>query len=234
MKILLGLVLAVYMLFATKVEVGCEYYRPYVDVVNGKIVGPGYKIAKDVLNKAGVEFTYKVLPWARVYHYGLYKPNYMIGCLGRTEVRENKFQWIGPMEKGIELDFWALKSNNIKMKSLEDLKKYKIACIKNTYGEDFLIKHKFPKKNIKAIIIPKQLVMMLKNKRVDFVLINKEQLEEAAKKLHVNVDKEFKKAFFGFKVQNYLAFSKSTPKKLVEKVKKAYKELQKERKIELK
>jgi len=157
----------------------------------------------------------------------------MIGCLGRTEVRENKFQWIAPMDKGIELYFYTLKSNSIKLKNLADAKKYKIACIKSTYAEQFLVAHNFPKKNIKAIIIPKQLVMMLKNKRVDFVLSNIEELSEAAKKLHVDVNKLIKKAFFGFKVQNYLAFSKSTPKALVEKVKKAYKELEKKGKIKL-
>jgi len=234
MKIILGIILSVYMLLASEIEVGCNHYRPYVDIVNGKIVGSGYEIAKDVLNKAGVKFKYKVLPWARVYHYGLYKKNYMIGCLGRTDIRENKFQWIGPMEKGIELDFWALKTNHIKIKNLNDLKKYKIACIKSTYAEQFLVAHNFPKKNIKAIIIPKQLIIMLKNRRVDFVLSNIEELSEAAKKLDIDVNKLVKKAFFGFKVQNYLAFSKSTPKKIVEKVKKAYKELQKEGKIDLK
>jgi len=231
-KFFLVLLVALGLYASETVEVGCEYYRPYVDKINGKIVGPGYEIAKNTLNKAGVKFTYKVLPWSRVWHNGLHKKNYMIGCVGRTPVREKMFQWIGPMEKGIELNFYTLKSNNIKINSLDDLKKYKVACIKKTYGEDFLVSKKFPKKSIKPVIHPKQLIKMLKNHRIDFILINKEQLEGAAKKEHFDL-KKLKKAFFGFKVQNYLAFSKQTPKELVEKVKKAYEELQKEGRIKL-
>ena len=233
MKIILGIILSAYMLLASEVEVGCSHYRPYVDEINGKIVGPGYKIAKDVLNKAGIKFKYKVLPWARVYHYGLKKPNYMIGCLGRTEVRENKFQWIAPMDKGIELYFYTLKSNSIKLKNLADAKKYKIAVKKDTYTEQFLIAKHFPKKSIKEAIYSEQMLNMLKNRRVDLIFLGEKELKDTAKKMGINPN-IFKKVLFGFKVQNYLAFSKSTPKKLVEKVKKAYKELQKEGKIELK
>ena len=222
-----------YFLSGYKIEVGCEYYRPYVDKIDGKIVGSGYEIAKKVLEEANVSFVYKIEPWARVYYKGLHKKNYMVGCLGRTKERENKFYWIGPMEKGISLYFWALKDNNKRIKSLDDLKKYKIACIKNTYAEEFLKSAKFPKNGIKVVIYPKQLVLMLKNKRVDFVLINKEQLKEAAKKLNINLS-DFKKVFFAFKVQNYLAFSKKTPKEIFEKIKKAYNKLKLKGKIELK
>jgi len=234
MKILFIFLMFFYFVFAgVKVEVGCNHYRPFVDEINGKPVGIGYEIAKEVLKKAGIEFEYKVLPWARVYYYGLHKKNYMIGCLGRTAYRENKFYWIGPMEKGVKLYFYALKSNPINLKSVEEAKKYKIAVEKDTYNEQFLTTHNFPKENIKSVIKKIQMLKMLKNRRVDLILLNDKELKAAAKKININPD-IFKKVIYVFTVQSYLAFSKNTPKEIVEKVKKAYKELKKEGKIKLK
>ena len=238
MKKTLLFLISVVFLFAnntqeTIVEVGCSHYRPYVDEVDGKVSGPGYDIAKDVLNNADIKFKYKVLPWARVYQYGLHKKNYLVGCLGRTNIRENLFQWVGPMEIGVKLYFYALKSNPITLKSVKEAKEYKIAAEKDTYNDQYLVANKFPKKRVKSVVGKVQMLEMLKHKRVDLLLLNDEELNAAAKK--GNIDPSiFKKVIYVFSVQSYLAFSNKTPKELVDKVKNSYDQLNKDGKIKIK
>jgi len=45
-KIFLVLLVSLGLYASETVEIGCEYYRPYVDKINSKIVGPGYEITK--------------------------------------------------------------------------------------------------------------------------------------------------------------------------------------------
>ena len=86
-------------------EIVCTQWRPYIFQEDSVIAGPVYDIAKQVLERAGVPFEYKTLPWARIYHNGLTKNNYLIGCLGRTPDREAIFHWIGPVTQGIDIYF---------------------------------------------------------------------------------------------------------------------------------
>ena len=110
------------------VEVASSDWIPYVYEDKGVIKGSAYKIAKDVLDRAGVQFNYRILPWARVYRNGLDKENYLIGGLGRTPKREKKFHWIGPVTVGTDIFFYKIKSNPGKINSVEGAKNYRIGA----------------------------------------------------------------------------------------------------------
>ncbi len=212
------------------VEAGCTDWKPFAYMENGAIKGSAYKIAKDVLEHADVSYKYKILPWARVYNKGLKEKNYLVGCLGRTPKRENMFHWVGPVTKGVDQFFYKLKSNPIHIESVEDAKPHGIAAERGSYYQDFLELNDF--KKISLVTKTEQLLMMLKNNRVSFVVLNESRFLKETEKQDINRDL-FEKALFAFNVTDNLALSKSTDPELVKKLKGAYQELKKEGRISL-
>ncbi|OQX23360.1 MAG: hypothetical protein BWK80_26385 [Desulfobacteraceae bacterium IS3] len=98
-------------------------------------------IVKEMSKRSGIEYTLKIYTWERAYKTALETP----GCglfSFRTPEREGLFYWVGPL---IPMDWTLLakKSRNIKLKSLEDARKYKIGGYKNGAIGMFLEKQGF-------------------------------------------------------------------------------------------
>lgn len=211
-------------------EVASSDWRPYVYEENGVIKGSAYKIAKDVLDRAGVQFNYRILPWARVYRNGLDKENYLIGGLGRTPKRENLFHWIGPVTVGTDIFFYKLKSNSVQINHIDDAKDYPIGVERDSYYHDFLLLNEFDENNISPVTNPDQLVRMLASNRVPFILLGERRFLKLAEELGLD-PALFDRALFAFNVTDNLAFSKNTSAELVKKLRGAYRELVSEGKI---
>lgn len=212
------------------VEAGSSDWRPYAYEEDGVVKGSAYKIAKDVFERAGIPLHYEIQPWARVYHFGLTRKNYMIGGLGRTPKREKLFHWVGPVSAGFDIYFWQLKSNPIQIESIEELKKHTIGVKRATYFEDFVELKEFDKNKIQAVSEVEQLLKMAQLKRISFFLLNKKRLLEEAKRINLDPNL-FEKVFFAFNVTDYMAMNLDTDPELLEKLQNAYKELEKEGKI---
>ncbi len=210
------------------VEAGCSDWKPFAYLENGEMKGSAYKIAKDVLEHAGVSYKYRILPWARVYNRGLKEKNYLIGCLGRTPKREDMFHWVGPVTKGVDQFFYKLKSNPLQISNIGEAKGHRIAVERGSYYQDFLELNDF--KKINFVAKTEQLLMMLKNNRTSFIVLNESRFFKEAEKQNIDPDL-FEKTLFAFNVTDNLAFNKETPPELVKKVTKAYQQLKKDGRI---
>jgi len=211
------------------VKVNSSDWRPYVYQENNQFKGSSYDILKVVFDKANLPFNLKIMPWARVYSYGLTKKNRLILGIGRTPKRERLFHWIGPVDKGVKVYFFRLKTNPLNITKLQDVKKYRVGIQRRSYTHEFMIAHSF-EKNIQLTVTQVQLIKMLLNNRLDLVLLPEKEVLEIIKELQLNPNL-VEKAHFAFKIVDYMAFSKTTSKPLIEKIKNAYQALNLEGKI---
>ena len=183
-------------------------WKPYAYMENGKVAGFAYEIAKNVFERAQVTLQYDIWPWARVIQTGLKEKNFMIGGLGRTPKREKLFHWVGPVTKGVDVFFYKLKTNPIKIKTLEDLKNYKVGVTRGTYTHDYLVMNGL-EKSIHFVIRADQLLRMLEHGRIDFFIMNKKRFLAESKANNIDHTK-FTETLFAFKAVDYMAFNRET------------------------
>ena len=94
----------------------------YID--NGALVGPSVEIVKEIIKRLGTNEPIHVYPWARAYKMALEEKNVVLFGMTYTEVRKDKFKWVGPL--AVKRDILVGKINSdIKIETLEDAKKVK-------------------------------------------------------------------------------------------------------------
>ena len=118
-----------------------EQYPPYNFEQDNKLQGTAVDTLTLMLQRVGSRQTredIQLLPWARGYKRALSEPNTCLFTTTRTEEREELFKWVGPLRAAKDV-LIARKDRNIKIDSLEDIKKYKIGTIRDDIAELYLI-----------------------------------------------------------------------------------------------
>lgn len=133
-----------------KVTLLTENFPPYNMSVGGKhfalekdITGISADIVREMFKRASINYTMALYyPWDRIYESAKEKSDYGIFSTARTPERENQFKWVGP----IGPDNWVLltaPNSPIKLKTLEDAKKYRVGAYKDDAVAEDLIKRGF-------------------------------------------------------------------------------------------
>jgi len=138
---------------ATDIKMMTENYPPYNMEVDGKLQGLSVEILDAMLKYMKSEqdiYDVALLSWSKAYETAKNNKNSMVFSTTRTKERENKFKWVGPISN-TTIGVIALKNSNIKIKTIDDLKKYKIGCIKKDIGESLLLEHGILEKNLNSI-----------------------------------------------------------------------------------
>jgi polar amino acid transport system substrate-binding protein len=113
----------------------------YVDN-NSQLVGRSLDKVKTALDNINIKYTILVDNWTVSYNAALRDENTCIFSIARMHNREHKFQWIAELEN-FESAIYALKSRNIKINTLNDAKRYKIAVLRENYGHHYLLDNNF-------------------------------------------------------------------------------------------
>jgi polar amino acid transport system substrate-binding protein len=82
------------------------------------------EIVKEIQKRVGSKEQIQVYPWARAYKMALEEENVVLFGMTYTDVRKEKFKWVGPLATKRDI-LVAKKSSGIKIKDLEDAKKVK-------------------------------------------------------------------------------------------------------------
>jgi len=132
------------------VEMLTEAYPPYNFNEGGTLKG----IAVDLLIAASHKMEapikrdeIKLQPWARAYRKTLEGPNTGLFATTRTEEREDKFKWVGPIAK-TRIVVLAKKGSGISISSADDLKNYSVGVIRDDIGEQLTKGAGVPESNI--------------------------------------------------------------------------------------
>ena len=226
-SLFLGIIAPVYA--QTALQGVTEQYAPYTYEENGKVVGIVTEIVQAMCEKAGLPITIKLYPWARAYDTALNMPDTLIFSIFRTPEREELFHWIGPVVPRIELGLYKLKErSDLRLSSLEDAKRYRISVVRDSIVHEYLLKHGFePDKNIDVQANPDTCMKVLFGNRVDFIFGEEFESASEIKALGFATD-SLEEALHlpELNAEFYVAISKQTSENIVQRLRKAFDEMQ--------
>ncbi|WP_159084752.1 substrate-binding periplasmic protein [Dongshaea marina] len=135
----------------------------------GNPAGISVDILQKVWDKLGIEpQPIEFMPWARGYYLLLQKPETMLFATNRIESREKLFKWACPIFFQ-RLVLVGLKSDGIKLHSLKDAMKYRVAALRSDVGEQVLLQNGFGDLQIHAVNKLGNALKLLSRNRTDLV-----------------------------------------------------------------
>jgi polar amino acid transport system substrate-binding protein len=118
-----------------------EYYPPFNYYENDHLQGISVDLLVSILDRLESIQTRQdihLVPWARGYSQLLNNRNTSLFSITRSEEREDKFKWVGPIYSNT-ISVIARKDRNIRINSVEELKKYEICSVIEDIGEQLLV-----------------------------------------------------------------------------------------------
>lgn len=120
-----------------------ENLPPLNFIKNDVLTGPAVDIVREIQLRVGSHEQIQVYPWARAYNRALEEENIVLFGMARTEVRQDKFNWIGPIAEKRDI-LVAKKKSGLVINSLEDAKQVDhIGTLRGDAKEIFLQRHGF-------------------------------------------------------------------------------------------
>lgn len=85
-------------LLAEELVLTTEDYPPYnFQDEDGGLSGISTDVLREALERAEIEASFRLLPWARAYAAAQQRPGACVYSTGRTPEREPLFEWVGPL-----------------------------------------------------------------------------------------------------------------------------------------
>lgn len=130
-----------------KLTIYTEEFPPFNYRDQEKITGGSTEIVEEIMKRANVDYSIKLLPWSRAYKLVQQDPNSLIYSISRRKDRENLFIWVGKIAPSNN-SIYALKGSNIKISSLNDLNSFKIGTTFDDARDTYLIGKGIPRSQI--------------------------------------------------------------------------------------
>ena len=91
------------------VAVVTEDWKPYSFEEDGAVKGSATGLVRKVLERAGIDYSIKVYPWARAYSMALNDDDTLIFAIVRSGEREPLFNWVGQVAPTDSCSFYITK-----------------------------------------------------------------------------------------------------------------------------
>ena len=210
------------------ITVVTEEYPPYNfhDASKNKISGMGTEVVQEILKRTKLDYTLGLYPWARAYQMAQDAPNVLIYSIGRNDKRESLFKWVDVIAP-YDVYLYRLKSRSeIKVRTVEDIKQYKIGAVRDDVRAQYLEKAAVP---LDLVIDDSANAKKLASQRIDLFPID----ELAMVALYKREGLDPRSVVKAFKLEAlsaglYMAFSKQTSDELVHKCKTALAEIKRD------
>jgi len=206
-----------------------EEYPPYNFSDNGVASGFATEILLQMFNKLNINKTEKdirLVPWARGYNDVQRKSNVCLFTMTKTaeRVKEHGFRWVGPIiNTGTVL--FGKKSKNLKINSMEDVKKYKVCAIREDVAEQTIVNMGYPFDNVDRTANPISIANKILKDRCQLWPYGEIATKWILKKNGFNAD-DFEVVYqLTDKDSMYFAFNKRTPDSVIVPLQKAFDEL---------
>lgn len=207
-----------------------EELRPFQYYEDGKLTGINVHKIRSAITLAGITNTsIDVYPWARSYQTVLNNKNAFIFSMVRTKERENKFIWVCQLDSQ-QYGFYGRPLLAAEISSVEDAKNFKTVVLIDDLAHKLLLNKGF-KENHNLIVLSNL------DSAFKMVLADKAELIVANKLVFNSMAREFgydeKQWRFivdipELQVGHYLATNTNTDTKLIDKIRKAMRHVNKE------
>jgi len=129
-----------------------EQFPPFNFQEGNTIKGLSTRIVRKLLERAHLNFKLEMVPWKRAYNTTLNRPNTLIYTIAKTELRKDKFHWIGKITNR-KVSLFRLRSRqDLANMTLEKAKeKAKVASVQGDASTEKIIEMGFNLKNLTMI-----------------------------------------------------------------------------------
>jgi len=197
-----------------------EHSPPFQFTRNSNNVeGLTTKIIQAALKLTPYEYDIKMYPWSRSFFLAKGKENTCIYLMSRDKEREEYFQWVAPLISTNDYFIGLSARTDIKINHIDDVKKYKVAVLKEdrTYYE--LLRRGFVEnKNLYVINNSTSMLKLLTlRKQIDFILADTINVKYRA--IFNDIDYGLFKTYLKLNespIALYLACNLQTPKEVVQ------------------
>jgi polar amino acid transport system substrate-binding protein len=114
-----------------------EAAAPHSMLDGKRVIGIGADTVRELVSRAGIDYTIELLPWKRAYTAALERRDACVFSTTRTPEREPRFKWIGPIG---EAD-WVLMGRadrKLRLNSLDDARGYRIGTYNGDARDQYL------------------------------------------------------------------------------------------------
>ena len=186
-----------------------ENYPPYNFKDKGKLKGISVDLLLAATQRSSSMLTAKrirVLPWPRGYKMVETGPNIVLFSTTRTEERENKFNWVGPIIP-TRIVLLAKKSKGIVINSSDDIKNHTVGAITDDIGDQLVQELGVKASKIKHVPKAESLAKMLNAGRINLWAYEENVARWFIKKAGMN-NNDFETVYTLKESDLYYAFSK--------------------------
>jgi ABC-type amino acid transport substrate-binding protein len=212
-----------------KLDFVTESYPPYNFKSQGVLKGIAVDLLLAATQKSALSLSLddiRLLPWPRAYKMAEEGPSIVLFSTTRTEQRETKFNWVGPISP-TRIVLLAKKSNSIVINNPSDIKKYTIGAITDDIGDQLVQKAGVKSSAIKHVAGAESLAKMLDAGRIKLWAYEENVARWFIKQAGLN-NGEFESVYTLKESDLYYAFSKDINKqtqnllqKAIDKIKKS-------------
>ncbi|WP_323139971.1 substrate-binding periplasmic protein [Massilia phyllosphaerae] len=110
---------------------------PYAPSEGEQAAGIATDMVRDIMRRAGIDYTIHPLPWKRAYTAALERPEACVYATTRTPERERQFKWAGPIATA-DWVLMARADRKFALRSLEDARPYRIGTYHGDARDQFL------------------------------------------------------------------------------------------------
>ncbi len=211
---------------ASEIRAVTEDFPPYSYMENGRITGLSTEMVREIAMLSNTTISVEMLPWPRAYRTALETPDTLIFSLAWNSDRAPLFHWVGCLAH-TTMCFYAMRNQPIHIETLNEARKYIIGAPRDSEPLNFLKQNRFSKIEVSGA--PDNLIRMLyANNRFDLMIGEHLAFPHRIRKM--GYDMKRVKRFFVPRLSAksrvlYLAFSKKTDIRLVNRFRRAYRRL---------
>lgn len=115
-----------------------EHFPPYSYEQNKQVTGLNTEIVRRSCELAKITCEFQLLPWLRAYEATQKDGNSGLFSTSRNPLRENIFQWVGPLAHSNAQMYWLKSRSEQPPRSLEEAKKFIVAVARGDVYELYL------------------------------------------------------------------------------------------------
>jgi len=201
-----------------KIKLMSEIFSPYQfkDEIDNHLIGISVEIVEAIQNELNDKNKIVIYPWIRANKILDIKENTALFSMLRTKSRENKYKWVGPLDR-LEIVFFKKKGSDIILNSIDDARKVKkIGVTKKVANYEILHAKGFKNLDVMGGNDDKNIKKLLKG-RIDLWPYSKVAGLYNAKKIgQAGMIVPLSNVIL-FSGDLYIAFSKKTDDKIVKK-----------------
>lgn len=107
-----------------------EHFPPYNFLSEGEVTGINVELARKMCMAANIVCEFKLHPWNRAFRMTEETSNTGIISTAKTQARESRFKWVGPLASGTQCIYKLSSRTDIQVEDATSLTQYTLAAIR--------------------------------------------------------------------------------------------------------